>query len=96
LLAIAGNEDERARGASQATKTRGMTSASALGGTTTGIDVRQPIQQPAQILPSVWLEAGACWSATLLWQITRSDWAAVAAAARAAPKLAARLASAIA
>ena len=65
------------------------------GGTALGTAVTQPMQQSTQILPLLSSEVGAGRSA-LLWQITGSDRVAASAAAWAAPKLAIRLASAIA
>jgi hypothetical protein len=69
--------------------------ADAAGGIAAGTEVAQPMQQFRQILP-LSSEAGAGRSAALLWQIKLSGCAAASAAAWAAPKLAIRLASAIA
>jgi hypothetical protein len=66
------------------------------GGTAVGTAVTQPMQQFTQILPLLSSEAGAGRSTALLWQIKLSGCAAASAAAWAAPKLAIRLASAIA
>ena len=70
--------------------------ADAVGGTAAGTEVTQPMQQSTQILPLLSSDAGAGRSAALLWQITGSGCVAASAAAWAAPKLAIRLASAIA
>jgi hypothetical protein len=66
------------------------------GGTAAGTAVTQPMQQSKQILPLRSSEAGAGRSAALAWQITVSGCAAASAATWAAPKLAIKLASAIA
>ena len=67
------------------------------GGGTAAVSIRQPMQQlSTQCLLLVSLEAGA-WSAeTSVWQMMPFGAAAASAAALAAPKLAIRLASAIA
>ena len=66
------------------------------GGGTAAISIRQPMQQLSmQCLVLVSLEEGASSPATSVWQMTPLG-AAAAAAALAAPKLAIRLASAIA
>jgi hypothetical protein len=66
------------------------------GGTAAGTAVTQPIQQSTQVFPLLSSEAGVGRSAALAWQIKVSGCAAASAAAWAAPKLAIRLASAIA
>jgi hypothetical protein len=52
-------------------------------------------QQSIQVLPLLPSSAGVDWPARPWWQITLNGLAVVSAAARAAPKLASRLDSAI-
>ena len=67
------------------------------GGGIAAMSIRQPMQQlSAQCLLSVSPDAGAWSPATSVWQMMPLGAAAAAAAVLAAPKLAIRLASAIA